>query len=196
MNEALLDEIHEYNALTHAYSNPAFILGGLVALIDGNAKTDLFSYAARIGLDERTLPELLSTVALLNRHDGGGEPAVQIVLRAIVPQLAEPATCARLLSEQSHYIATAGALRREMEALSRDVRLSTPDLPDDSLTDAYEVVEAVNSFRDTMVPHGLSQVDDLLGTLAHYYELARVATRHPLYASNYSLYVTPWPSAH
>lgn len=127
---------------------------------------------------------LVASTLLLNSMDEDEAAGVAILIDALSPHLADPAYCARLLSRQSLFDITLPNIKERSDFLKTAAWRLFDRFPDDSYS-SHIVREFVDMASDVSWSVTFSQQD----AYNAFFDNAGVKERHPLFLTDYCLYV-------
>lgn len=205
VDDLLLDELHANASLLRVHRSPFFWFKDFVDLIEDKDRRRLARRVQRHGLPymnsvvsdhrldtARNVPtepflELFNSCLFFNVRSGDLSDLVEVIVDSLDGALQKPQSCAHLMAKASFVRVSSEALseecaelRRTCEALGLFDALAGPD--------DLGVVEGLlesNSFA-------IGQVGDLKNEFEHLFQLCEIESRHPLYATGYTLYVPPY----
>jgi hypothetical protein len=153
----------------------------------------LNSYGVRLGkpLSVPSFAKLISEVMWCYCWDGGYSESLDHLIKGLDSSLAEPQTCAKLMSKRSLLRTSIPVIQSDARDLLANCRgLGRRSKPRDAFARKHwhliqSFVDLASSELETgNVKHSLNGFDQI-------YTLAAVEKRHPLYPTDYALFVRP-----
>jgi len=213
--EGLIDQLHACSWLLHTYSGSRYWFSPFVSLLPQSVVNGLFEYDVRTvmstgvwknvnayllaeygtsnpeALSLAQKADLVSNSFFFNVLDGSYRSSVNIVLSALEAPLDNPNTCAELLAQRSRSSVALASVLTDCKELLADCRANrrlaeTP--PDEFARQNWDLIQ---TFLDELSEEAAEARGLEQRSYQHLFRLARVGARHPLFATNYELYLSP-----